>query len=159
MSVHVAKVAWTLGDGADFLRGRYSRVHTIVFDGGVTLAGSPSPQIVPAPWSSPDAVDPEEAYVAAISSCHMLTFLHKAREAGLIVSSYNDEAEGVMGRFPNGRTGIVRVTLRPSIAYLGAPPTPPEAEYLHHAAHEDCYIASSVATEIIVEERTDRLSF
>ncbi len=107
MSVYVAKVDWTLSEGADFLRGRYSRIHTVRFDGGFVMQGSASPQVVPTPWSSPGAVDPEEAFVAAISTCHMLTFLHKAREAGLVVASYSDEAEGLMGRFPNGRTGIV----------------------------------------------------
>ena len=151
MSVYVAKVAWTLSDGADFLRGRYSRVHTIGFDGGFVMPGSASPSVVPAPWSSPGAVDPEEAFVAAISTCHMLTFLHKAREAGLTVASYHDEAEGVLGRFANGKQGITRVTLRPAIAYVGPATTLQEADYLQRAAHADCFIARSVATEIVVE--------
>jgi organic hydroperoxide reductase OsmC/OhrA len=155
MATYGAKVDWALGEGDDFLRGRYSRAHTVRFDGGFQMPGSPSPHVVPAPWSVESAVDPEEAFVAAISTCHMLTFLHKAREAGLVVASYSDEAEGVMGKTAQGRLAMVRVTLRPAITYVGHPPTGPELEYLHHAAHEDCYIANSVATEIVVEGRDD----
>ena len=158
-AVYVAKVDWKLRDGDDFLRGRYSRAHTVGFDGGFRMPGSPSPHVVPAPWSDPSAVDPEEAFVAAISTCHLLTFLHKAREAGLIVASYNDEAEGVMTKSGTGRWAISRVTLRPAIAYHGAAPTLPELDYLHKAAHEECFIANSVTTEIVVEERDERPQF
>lgn len=159
MSLHVAKVDWTLREGDDFLRGRYSRAHDISFDGGFRMRGSPSPDVVPAPWSDKSAVDPEEAFVAAVSACHMLTFLHKAREAGLVVASYSDEAEGVLGRGPGGRMAVTRVTLRPAITYLGNAPTATELDYLHRAAHEDCFIANSVTTEILVEERDDRPRF
>ena len=159
MSVHIAKVDWALREGDDFLRGRYSRAHEISFDGGFRMRGSPSPGVVPAPWSDESAVDPEEAFVAAISACHMLTFLHKAREAGLVVASYSDQAEGLMERGPNGRMAVTRVTLRPAIVYLGNAPTAVELDYLHQAAHQDCFIANSVTTEILVEERDDRLRF
>ena len=159
MSVYVAEVNWSLREGEDFLRGRYSRAHEISFDGGVRMPGSASPQVVPAPWSLESAVDPEEAFVAAISACHMLTFLHKAREAGLVVASYGDRAEGVIGRGPDGRMAVARVTLRPAIVYLGNSPTAAELDYLHRAAHRDCFIANSVNTEIRVEDREDRLLF
>jgi len=159
MSVHVAKVDWALREGEDFLRGRYSRTHRVAFDGGFVMAGSASPHVVPHPWSVESAVDPEEAFVAAISACHMLTFLHKAREAGLIVAAYSDEAEGIMGRGPGGRMAVTRVTLRPAIVYQGHEPTLPELDYLHKAAHADCFIANSVTTEIVVENRDDRVSF
>jgi organic hydroperoxide reductase OsmC/OhrA len=148
-----AQVEWALKDGEDFARGRYSRGHAIRFDGGVEIAGSSSPHVVPAPWSVEAAVDPEEALVAALSSCHMLSFLHVAREAGFVVSRYADDAEGVLEKNAEGRWAVTRVTLRPTIAYLGAIPDPAAGQALHHAAHETCFIANSVKTEVVVEER------
>src|SRR4051812_45497680 len=108
-----ATISWKRRDGEDFAKGRYSRVHEWGFDGGITLAASSSPSVVPAPFSSEAAVDPEEAFVASLSSCHMLTFLDLARRAGVIVASYEDEAIGVMERIAPGRMAITRVTLRP----------------------------------------------
>src|SRR5712691_7188478 len=114
MSEHKAAVRWKLeGDG--FLKGRYSREHTWTFDGGLTVPASPSPGVVPVPWSNPANVDPEEAYVAAISSCHMLTFLYVAYRAGFEVESYEDEAVGVMTKNDKGVPWISAVTLKPRI--------------------------------------------
>lgn len=152
MARYVATIDWSLTAPDDeFLVGRYSRLHTVAFDGGVTIPASPSPSVVPAPWSDPSAVDPEELLVAALSNCHMLTFLHKAREAGLVVASYRDEAEGVMRKTPEGKIALTKVTLRPNIVFSGNPPDAEQLEALHHAAHEDCFIASSVKTEVVVE--------
>jgi organic hydroperoxide reductase OsmC/OhrA len=152
MSHYVATIDWSLtAEPEDFLKGRYSRAHSIAFDGGVTIPGSPSPGVVPAPWSDPSAVDPEEMLVAALSNCHMLTFLHKAREAGFVVASYRDEAVGVMRKTAQGKIAVTRVTLRPLIAFEGAAPDAAALEALHHAAHEDCFIANSVNTEVVVE--------
>lgn len=152
MAHYVATIDWTLtAPGEDFLKGRYSRAHTIAFDGGVTLAGSPSPSVVPVPWSDPSAVDPEELLVAALSNCHMLTFLHKAREAGYVVAGYRDEAEGVMRKTAEGKIALTRVALRPHIVFIGNAPDADQMEALHHAAHEDCFIASSVKTEVVIE--------
>ncbi len=151
MSHYVATIDWSLtAEPEDFLKGRYSRAHTVAFDGGVTIPGSPAPSVVPVPWSDPAAVDPEEMLVAALSNCHMLTFLHKAREAGFVVASYRDEAQGVMRKTPEGRIAVTKVTLRPLIVFTGAPPDAAALEALHHAAHEDCFIANSVKTEVVV---------
>jgi hypothetical protein len=123
----------------------------VAFDGGIEIAASASPHVVPAPWSAADAVDPEEMLVAAIADCHMLSFLHVAREAGLVVASYRDRAEGVMRKTPEGRIAVTRVTLRPVIVFEGHAPGPAVLDQLHHRAHETCYIANSVRTEIVVE--------
>lgn len=152
MASYVATIDWTLtAPPEDFLKGRYSRAHTIAFDGGVTLPGSPSPSVVPLPWSDASAVDPEEMLVAALSNCHMLTFLHKAREAGFVVTAYRDQAEGVMRKTAEGKIAVTRVTLRPVIAFDGEAPSAEVLDHLHHAAHEDCFIANSVRTEVVVE--------
>lgn len=152
MSEHRATIEW-MGSASpgDFVKGRYSRVHRWTFDGGVVVDASPSPSVVPAPWSNPEHVDPEEAYVASISSCHMLTFLFVAAKAGFTVTHYRDEAVGVMTKSPQGKAWISRVTLAPTICYAGdRSPTAGEVAHLHHAAHEGCFIASSVKTEILV---------
>jgi organic hydroperoxide reductase OsmC/OhrA len=153
MAEHRATISWTRkGSPEDFGKGKYSREHTWAFDGGATVPGSASPSVVPAPWSSPTAVDPEEAFVAAISSCHMLTFVYLAQKAGFVVDAYEDHAVGVMTKSERGGTPWVsRVTLRPAIAWGGEKrPTAVEAEHLHHEAHEQCFIAQSVKTEIAV---------
>ncbi len=151
MSHYVATIDWSLtAEPEDFLKGRYSRAHSIAFDGGVTIPGSPAPSVVPVPWSDPAAVDPEEMLVAALSNCHMLTFLHKAREAGFVVASYRDEAQGAMRKTAEGRIAVTKVTLRPLIEFSGAAPDAAALEALHHAAHEDCFIANSVKTEVVV---------
>jgi organic hydroperoxide reductase OsmC/OhrA len=150
MSEHRATISWTR-QGPDFLRGQYSREHTWTFDGGVRVAASPSPSEVPAPWSNAANVDPEEAYVAAISSCHMLTFLYVAYQQGFLVESYHDEAVGVMTRGDTGTRWVSLVTLHPRIVYGGdKQPTVADEERLHHAAHEQCFIANSIRTEVTV---------
>jgi organic hydroperoxide reductase OsmC/OhrA len=103
-------------------------------------------------WAAPGAVDPEEMFVAALSNCHMLTFLHCARLKGFVVTRYRDVAEGVMGKIDGGRMAVTRVTLRPQITYAGRRPTAEEAARLHHEAHEECFIANSVKTQVEVEE-------
>ena len=151
MSVHRATVDWTLGEG-DFAKGRYSRLHTLGFEGGISVPGSASPAVVPAPWSSGEAVDPEAAFTAALSACHMLTFLDLARRAGFAISAYHDEAEGTLARVARGKMAVTRVVLRPVIAWAGDKrPTPEELDALHHEAHELCFIANSVTTEVVVE--------
>ena len=152
MAKYLATVAWTLKPGEDFEKGRYSRAHTLRFDGGAEVPASASPHVV-GKWADPAGVDPEEMLVAALSNCHMLTFLHKARLAGLKVTAYEDEAEGVMTEIGEGRLAMTRVTLRPAITYEGRTPDAAELEALHHAAHEECYIANSVKTEVVVEGR------
>jgi organic hydroperoxide reductase OsmC/OhrA len=152
MAEHKAAVRWKLvGDGAAFLKGRYSREHTWTFDGGLTVPGSPSPGVIPAPWSNPASLDPEEAFVAAISSCHMLTFLYVAMREGFVVSSYEDDAVGVLRKNERGAFWVSAATLNPRIVYGGdRQPTPADVERLHHLAHEQCFIANSVKTEIRV---------
>jgi organic hydroperoxide reductase OsmC/OhrA len=152
MSEHKATIRWTLAGGQDFLKGKYSREHVWEFDGGIKVPASPAPSAVPAPWSNPANVDPEEAYVASLSSCHMLTFLWLASKKGFQVQSYKDEAVGMMAKNEKGIPWVNKVTLRPKIAYAGEKqPTAQDIEQLHHAAHEQCYIANSVKTEIVVE--------
>jgi len=152
MSEHIARVRWALL-GPNFLRGQYSREHTWSFDGGLTVAASPAPSVVPAPWSNPAHVDPGEAFVAAIASCHMLTFLWLASRAGYSVTDYDDAAVGIMTRNERGVPWVSRVTLRPRINWLQDQPPPAEAvAHLHHQAHEQCFIANSVKTEIVIAE-------
>lgn len=152
MAAYIATNDWTLTATAeDFLAGRYSRAHAIGFDGGLVVPGSPGPGSVPPPWSVEAAADPEELLVAAVSNCHMLWFLHKAREAGFVVARYRDRAEGELRRNAEGKRGIVKVTLRPDVAFLGEAPDAAGLEALHHAAHEDCFIANSVKAEVVVE--------
>ena len=155
MSEHRATIAWkSAATSDDFRKGKYSREHTWTFDGGITVPGSPSPSVVPAPWSNASYVDPEEAYVASISSCHMLTFLYVAAKAGFVVTSYRDEAVGTLAKTDQGVAWIDRVTLSPDIGYGGDKlPTAADSEHLHHAAHAGCFIANSVKTEIVVSPR------
>lgn len=151
MSEHKATIRWTR-TSPDFLNGKYSREHTWSFDGGVTVPASPSPAVVPAPYSNAANVDPEEAFVAAISSCHMLTYLYLASQQGFQVDSYHDEAVGSMTRNEKDIPWVSLVTLRPKIAYSGEKlPAPAEERHLHHSAHEQCYIANSIKSEVRVE--------
>lgn len=150
MSSHSAIIRWQ-NTGPDFLQRRYSREHTWEFDGGTVVPGSPSPHVVPAPWSNAASVDPEEAFVASVSSCHMLWFLHIALDAGFEPRSYEDHAEGVMTKNERGKFWISRVTLHPKIVWKGeAPPSAEEVAHLHHKAHEKCFIANSIRTEVVV---------
>jgi organic hydroperoxide reductase OsmC/OhrA len=151
MSEHKAIISWKLA-GPDFLKGNYSREHTWTFDGGVTVPASSSPSVVRAPWSNPANVDPEEAFVASLSSCHMLTFLYLAAQKGFRVDSYDEEAVGVMTKNEHGVPWVSSVTLHPRIIYGGEKqPTAADVKALHHAAHEQCFIANSVKTEVIVK--------
>ena len=152
MSEHKAIISWQRGTSG-FLNGKYSREHTWTFDGGVTMAASASPSVVPIPYSNPAHVDPEEAFVAAISSCHMLTYLYLACRKGFQVDSYNDEARGVMSKGERGIPWISEVTLNPKIVYSGERlPTAAEITQLHHDAHEQCFIANSIKTRVTVKE-------
>ena len=149
MSKHVAELDWQ-SDG-EFVSGRYSRRHMIRFDGGASIAGSSSPAVVPEPMSDASAVDPEEALVASVESCPMLWFLSLALAAGIEILSYSDRAEGEMGRIAPGRMAVTRIVLRPNIAFAGPQPDSGELDRLHHEAHERCFIANSLKTEIVVE--------
>jgi organic hydroperoxide reductase OsmC/OhrA len=151
MSRHTAVIRWERGD-ARFVDGRYSRAHTWTFDGGAVVPGSSSPHVVPAPYSNPGAVDPEEAFVASLSSCHMLWFLSIAQGRGFRVDRYVDEAVGTMARNAEGKLAITRVTLHPQIAFSGErTPSRAELDAMHHEAHEQCFIANSVRTEVLCE--------
>ncbi len=153
MSDHTATVEWSRGD-QDFAGNRYSRAHDWRFDGGAVVRGSSAPTSVPEPMSDPAAVDPEEALVAALSSCHMLFFLAFAAKGGFTVDSYRDEAVGVLGRDDRGKTSITTITLRPAVAFSGASvPDAAAIDALHHRAHEACYIANSVRAEVMIEPR------
>jgi organic hydroperoxide reductase OsmC/OhrA len=149
MAKYTADIAWALRDGEDFAKGRYSRGHVISFDGGLIVPASASPHVV-GKWAVPEAVDPEEMFVAALSNCHMLTFLHKARLAGFVVTAYADKAEGVMEEIAPGRMAVTKVWLRPEISWEGASPDTDQLAALHHAAHEECFIANSVKTEVMI---------
>ena len=152
-----ADIAWHCE--GDFAADAYSRGHTWTFDGGVTVPASASPTVVPLPRSVEAAVDPEEAFVAAISSCHMLWFLDLARRDGLVMERYMDTAEAVMERVARGKLAVTRVTLRPEVTIAGdCLPDADRLDALHHAAHEACFIANSVTSEIVVEALPARLA-
>ena len=149
MAHYTADIRWERGE-QDFAAGRYSRRHQLRFDGGAELPGSSSPHVVPLPWSDAAAVDPEEMFVASIASCHMLWFLSTAAKQRYCVDSYRDHAEGEMGKNAAGKLVVTRVTLRPAVMFSGARvPDSMELEALHHEAHEECFIANSVKTEIV----------
>ena len=147
-----ATVTWKRDGGAVFTDQRYSRGHTWSFDGGITVPGSSSPHSVKLPYSVAEAVDPEEAFVAALSSCHMLTFLYVAAKQGYVIDAYADEAVGVMTRNEHGKMWVSWVTLAPAIIFAGEKrPTPAQFDELHHLAHEECFIANSVKSEVVVQ--------
>ena len=152
MSHYFATIRWSRKPDEAFLDGRYSRAHRWSFDGGAQVLASSSPSVVRAPFSDPAGVDPEEALVASLSSCHMLFFLDFAKRAGFVVESYEDPAEGVMEKGVDGRIRMTRASLRPRIRFSGDKrPNRAEIAALHHQAHEACYIANSVTTEVTVE--------
>lgn len=153
MSRHGARINWRAEGG--FASGAYSRAHDWTFDGGQVVRASASPSVVPEPRSDPFGVDPEEALVAAVSSCHMLWFLSLAQEAGLDVSSYDDDAAGEMGRVGPGRHALTRILLRPAIRFEGRQPGEEELAALHRRAHERCFIANSLKSEVVVEAAAD----
>ena len=151
MSTYTATIRWTRKADGDFTKGQYSRAHEWVFDGGAIVPASASPHIVPAPWSDPAGVDPEEAFIASLASCHMLFFLDFARRQGLKIENYADEAEGTLAKRPDGKIAMTSVTLRPHVTWAGDPPSAEQLTDLHHRAHEACFIANSVTTEVKVE--------
>jgi organic hydroperoxide reductase OsmC/OhrA len=150
MSSYFATIRWKRGSDA-FLKQQYSRVHSWHFDEGVTVPASASPHVVRAPHSSAAAVDPEEALVAALSSCHMLFALSLLSKHGAVVDSYVDAAEGVMEKRPDGKTALTRVTLKPVITVSAGAPSAELFAKIHHEAHEECYIANSVNFPVTVE--------
>jgi organic hydroperoxide reductase OsmC/OhrA len=150
MAEHTATVSWSRFDAA-FTDNRYSRAHRWMFDGGATIPASSSPHVVPVPMSDPVGVDPEEAFVASLSSCHMLWFLSIAAQRGFVVDHYEDQAVGTMARDDAGRLAMTRVVLRPDVAFSGAPvPTADDVRAMHEQAHHECYISNSVRTDVVV---------
>jgi organic hydroperoxide reductase OsmC/OhrA len=151
MGQYTATISWKR-NGAAFTDNAYSRGHDWKFDGGVEVPASSSPHIVPLPMSVAAAVDPEEAFIAALSSCHMLWFLSIAAKRRFVVDSYHDEAVGVMEANTEGRQAISRVTLRPAVSFVGDKiPSPAEIKQMHHESHEQCFIANSVRTDVRCE--------
>lgn len=153
MSEYHARIDWALNDG-DFLANKYSRDHTLSFAGDLKIPASASPFIVPPPWVDPAALDPEQAYVASLSSCHMLWFLALAAKQGFIVERYSDDASGTLGKNTAGLMAMTCVTLRPDARFSGdTQPTTEQLEHLHHQAHERCFISNSVKTEVRCEPK------
>lgn len=151
MSEYVATIHWERGEQA-FIDEKYSRAHEWRFDGGATIPASASPDIVPLPMSVAENVDPEEAFVASLSSCHMLYFLHIAAGFGYVIDEYTDEAVGHMDRNADGKIVMTKVILRPKASYSGDKiPDQTEIEKMHHRAHELCFIANSVNTDVVTE--------
>jgi len=151
MSEHQARIRWNRQTTERFVDLRYSRAHTWEFDGGVTVPASSAVSAVPLPYSKAENVDPEEAFVAAIASCHMLTFLYLAAKEKLVVDFYDDVALGKMARNSQGKLAVTAVQLAPKIQFSGREsPTQADIDRLHHAAHEECFIANSVLTTISV---------
>jgi organic hydroperoxide reductase OsmC/OhrA len=151
MALHTARIEWE-NQGEDYLKGKYSREHRWIFDGGANVPASSSPAVVPVTFSNPAGVDPEEAFVASLASCHMLTFLFLAQKAGYIVERYQDDAAGSMAKGENGVPWISEVRLRPVIVYSAEKrPGPEEETALHEKAHEQCFVANSVKTKVVVE--------
>ncbi|HZS07583.1 MAG TPA: OsmC family protein [Blastocatellia bacterium] len=151
MHTYTAHILWNRGE-QPFLDNRYSRRHVITFDGGAVVPGSSSPQVVRAPLSDPSAVDPEEAFVSSLASCHMLWFLNIAAARRFRVDTYSDQAEGVMENNAKGKLAMSVVTLRPEVVFSGERlPTQEEFVAMHHEAHDECFIANSVLTEVRCE--------
>ena len=151
MSHYSADVLW-VRDEDDFLGNRYSRRHLLRFDGGLEVPGSSSPHVVPLPMSDASALDPEEAFVASLASCHMLWFLSIAAKHGFCADRYLDTASGMMAKNAEGKLAMTVVTLRPEVIFSGGRlPTRAELDQLHHAAHASCYIANSVRTDVRCE--------
>lgn len=147
-----ATIVWQRSNAEPYTDNRYSRAHQWRFDGGAVVEASSSPKVVPLPLSVEANVDPEEAFVAALSSCHMLFFLSYAAQRGFVIDHYEDRAVGTMGRNAQGQTAMLRVVLRPHIEFSGAKrPSAADIDALHHRSHEDCFIANSVKTEVVVE--------
>ena len=158
MHEYTAQLTWSR-DSQPFVDNRYSRRHLIKFDGGIELRASSSPHVVKIPFSDPQAVDPEELLVASLSSCHMLSFLYLAAGQKFCVDRYTDNAAGVMAKGPSGKSFVSVVTLRPDVSFSGdRVPTRSDVNRLHHLAHEECFIANSVRTEVRCEPVLSGLS-
>ncbi|NUT01240.1 MAG: OsmC family peroxiredoxin [Sphingomonas sp.] len=151
MSTYTATIRWTRKGDGDFAQGRYSRAHEWAFDGGTIVPASASPDNVPPGTADEAGVDPEEAFIASLSSCHMLFFLDFARRAGFVVDDYVDEADGVLEKRADGKIAMTRVTLRPRVTWSGDVPDETAIVDLHHRSHEACFIANSVNTEVTVQ--------
>jgi len=151
MSTYTAEVLWLRNEG-DFAGNRYSRRHLLRFDGGLEVPGSSSPHVVPLPMSDASALDPEEAFVASLSSCHMLWFLSISAKRKFCVDRYFDAAKGLMEKNAEGKVAMTVVTLRPDVTFSGdRQPTREELDRLHHEAHDACFIANSVKTDVRCE--------
>jgi len=152
MSEYFAKIEWRRNSDESYIDNKYSRGHEWVFDGGVTVKASSSAHIVPLPYSVAENVDPEEAFVASLSSCHMLFFLSIAAKRKYVVDSYTDDAVGLMGEDEDGRIAMLKVTLRPYVQFSGdKQPTLEQLQKMHHQAHQQCFIANSVKSEVVTE--------
>ncbi|OLO04688.1 OsmC family protein [Salinicola socius] len=152
MANYIATVRWQRQSEEAFTDNRYSRGHEWLFDGGVSVPASSSPHVVPLPYSIESHVDPEEAFVASLASCHMLVFLGIAAKRRFAVDRYEDQAIGVMEKNAEGRLSITRVTLRPAVTFSGERrPTREQLETMHHQAHRGCFIANSVKTAVVTE--------
>ena len=151
MSTYTATIRWTRTGDGDFTKGQYSRAHEWAFDGGAVVPAGPSPHIVPQPWGNPAGVDPEEAFVASLSSCPWRYFVDPARRAGFVNATKGPEAAGVMQKNDAGAMWMSRVTLRPRLEWSGEGPDAAALADLHHRAHDACFIANSVKSEVVVE--------
>lgn len=152
MSEHFAEIVWQRGSNEAYIDNRYSRAHEWRFDGGMTVLASSSPHVVPLPYSVAENVDPEEAFIASLSSCHMLFFLSIAAMGKFVIDQYTDRAIGVMEKNADGRIVITKVTLRPEVVFKGEiQPSIEQLEEMHHKAHEQCFLANSVKTEVVTE--------
>lgn len=152
MSEYTATVSWNRSDSEAFVDNKYSRGHSWSFDGGATVPASSSPHVVPLPYSVAANVDPEEAFIASLSSCHMLFFLSIAAKRKFVIDRYTDKAVGIMEKGSDGKIAMTKVTLRPEILFSGdQQPTREELEKMHHQSHELCFIANSVKTEVVTE--------
>ena len=153
MSQHIASIEWNCRPSDDFKNNQYDRAHTWRSDGGFEMPASPSPSIVPIPFSNPDYVDPEEAFIASLASCHMLFFLHFAANKNIEVTHYSDTATGELGLSKDGKKCIKQVTLNPTIKLANHKDSTPELiEQLHHQAHQACFLANSVNFEIFIKQ-------
>ena len=155
MSTYTAKIVWKSDSAEGFAKNQYTRGHTWDFDGGVTVPASSSPHAVRVPFSVDAAVDPEEALVASASSCHMLSFLWVVSKNGFVVESYEDNAIGEMTTNDEGKQWISKITLDPQIVWSGNAPTAEDLAAMHHEAHEICYIANSIKSEIVVKTEAE----
>lgn len=152
MSEYFATIKWQRRNEDVFNDNKFSRHHIWEFDGGCTVPASPSPHILPPPMSIEENVDPEEAFVASLSSCHMLWFLGIAATRKYVVEEYSDAAVGIMDKNENDKLAMTKVTLRPTIVFGGDQlPTPDQIAKMHHLAHDNCFIANSVKTEVVIE--------